>query len=63
MEKREERGAKGHRNILQGTTCKLKFSNWIRGRWVLSYCNYQLIKFEEDERFGLLNNYEKRYKH
>ena len=37
------------------TTCKLNFSNWIvvAGGGFLSYCDHQLIKLEDDKRFGL----------
>ena len=54
-----------HRDILQGTTCKLNFGTGFVIAWsiCLSYCNHQLKKFEEDKRFGLykqLYNYEKR---
>ena len=40
---------KRHTDILQKTTCKLHFSNWIRDRRGLgSFLLQQLIKFEED---------------
>ena len=42
-------------NILQRKVSQGKFSNWIRfpGGGFLSYWNHQLIKFEEEKRFGL----------
>ena len=39
-----------NRVTLQGKVSQVKFSNWIR---VLSDRNHQLIKFEEEKRFGL----------
>ena len=50
---------KGHRDILQRKVSQGKFSNWIRRRrgGFLSYWNHQPIKFEEEKRFGLKNNF------
>ena len=46
------------RDILQGTTCKLNFSNWIRGRRGAGFFFIATINFLSLKRFGLFN-YEK----
>ena len=49
---------RGHRDILQGTTCKSNLSGFVvSGGGVLSYCNHQLIKFEKDKISDLKNNF------
>ena len=49
------RVGKGHRDILQRATCNFFFQTGfvVAEGGFLSYWNYQLIKFEEENRFGL----------
>ena len=51
-----------YRDILQEKVSQGKFSNWIRGRLGRVSFLLELIKFEEEKRFGLKTNcyYEKR---